>query len=343
MGAEGAVTPTATFALFAYNQERYIREAIEGAFAQTYQPLEIILSDDCSSDRTFEIMSEMAGAYQGPHEVRTVRNKSTAGVLPHVLARGREAKGGIVVVAAGDDVSRPERTATSVARFNEDASIFCVSSAYDLIGVNSELIAGGEKVPLAMKGRKPVRTYLRPGPHPYSVIQGSTACYRRHVFEQAMPAAELIFSEDLFFNFLIYLLGGYAVQVDDPLVKYRQHPMALSNRGRPKLRVEDTETEGRSEARKRINMMEAFRSLAQRSDRVCEADMPGILVELERSRLVYEWPDLPLAGRVSSLIRFLVKLRVPEVKWQLLRLVGAFPRYQPKTFLSRLDPRFARR
>ena len=51
--------PLVTFALFAYNQEQYIREAIEGAFAQTYQPLEIILSDDCSTDRTFEIMREM--------------------------------------------------------------------------------------------------------------------------------------------------------------------------------------------------------------------------------------------------------------------------------------------
>ena len=42
--------PLVTFALFAYNQEKYIREAVEGAFAQTYAPLEIILSDDCSTD-----------------------------------------------------------------------------------------------------------------------------------------------------------------------------------------------------------------------------------------------------------------------------------------------------
>jgi len=37
-----------TLALVAYNQERFISEALEGAFAQTYSPLEIILSDDCS-------------------------------------------------------------------------------------------------------------------------------------------------------------------------------------------------------------------------------------------------------------------------------------------------------
>lgn len=52
--------PLVTFALIAYDQERFIREAVEGAFSQTYSPLEIILSDDCSSDRTFEIIKDVA-------------------------------------------------------------------------------------------------------------------------------------------------------------------------------------------------------------------------------------------------------------------------------------------
>ena len=48
-----------TFVLFAYNQEKYIREAVEGALSQTYGAMEIILSDDRSTDRTFEIMEEV--------------------------------------------------------------------------------------------------------------------------------------------------------------------------------------------------------------------------------------------------------------------------------------------
>ena len=61
--------PLVTFALFSYNQEQFIRQAVESAFAQTYSPLEIILSDDFSSDGTFEIMQEMVAAYSGPHRV----------------------------------------------------------------------------------------------------------------------------------------------------------------------------------------------------------------------------------------------------------------------------------
>ena len=57
--AETSEKPLLTFAIAAFNQEAFIREAVEAAFAQTYSPLEIVLSDDCSKDRTFDIMKEM--------------------------------------------------------------------------------------------------------------------------------------------------------------------------------------------------------------------------------------------------------------------------------------------
>lgn len=50
--------PLISYVVTAYNIERFVREAVECAFAQTYSPLEIVLSDDCSSDRTFEIMKK---------------------------------------------------------------------------------------------------------------------------------------------------------------------------------------------------------------------------------------------------------------------------------------------
>ena len=81
--------PLVTFALFAYNQEDYIREAVQGALAQAYEPLEIILSDDCSSDRTYQIMQEMAVVYRGPHQDSSVRRAAKRGRMTRVtLLRG---------------------------------------------------------------------------------------------------------------------------------------------------------------------------------------------------------------------------------------------------------------
>lgn len=118
--------PLVTFALFAYNQEKYIREAVEGAFSQTYEPLEIILSDDCSSDRTFEIMQEMAAEYEGLHEVRVRRNQCNLGIADHFNTIVEESNGKFMVVAAGDDISFSERTMLSVQKFLRDSKVSIV-------------------------------------------------------------------------------------------------------------------------------------------------------------------------------------------------------------------------
>lgn len=106
--------PQASFILIAYKQEKYIREAIEGAFNQTYSPLEIILSDDNSPDSTYEIMEEMAKAYGGPHKVILNKNHNNLGLVGHINKVLLMGTGEVLVLAAGDDISRPNRVLRSV-------------------------------------------------------------------------------------------------------------------------------------------------------------------------------------------------------------------------------------
>ena len=106
--------PLVTFALFTYNQEQFVRDAVEGAFAQTYEPLEIILSDDFSTDRTFEIMREMAAEYQGPHRIVLRQSEINLGTAAHVQAVANKMTGELLIVAAGDDISMPERASLTV-------------------------------------------------------------------------------------------------------------------------------------------------------------------------------------------------------------------------------------
>src|SRR3954464_9261148 len=102
--------PLLTFFVAAFNQEAFVRHAVESALAQTYSPLEVILSDDCSSDRTFEIMQKIAAEYHGPHQVIMNRNpvrQSLGGHLNRIVAIAR---GELIVGAAGDDISLLDRT-----------------------------------------------------------------------------------------------------------------------------------------------------------------------------------------------------------------------------------------
>jgi len=131
--------PLVTFALFAYNQEKYIREAIEGAFAQTYEPLEIIISDDFSTDRTFEIIKEMERKYRGKHSLYIQQNKCNLGVSQHVNGVIGRAKGKYLVASAGDDVSLPERTALTVEILEKSPEAKFCDTSYISIDKNGDV------------------------------------------------------------------------------------------------------------------------------------------------------------------------------------------------------------
>jgi len=111
--------PLVSFVLVAYNQEQYVGQAVSSALAQTYEPLEVILSDDCSSDRTFEIMEQMVAAYKGPHQIVLNRNSRNLGIVRHVNKVWSLCHGELIIGAAGDDISVPERTSTVVDAWNE--------------------------------------------------------------------------------------------------------------------------------------------------------------------------------------------------------------------------------
>jgi glycosyltransferase involved in cell wall biosynthesis len=127
-----------TFALIAFNQEDYVGQAVEGALAQTYQPLEIVLSDDCSTDRTFEIMKEMAVSYRGPHEILVRKNKKNLGLALHMNAVVECASSDIIAWAAGDDISRPCRICATVQPLLEDAHVMGVHSSVTEIDLNGK-------------------------------------------------------------------------------------------------------------------------------------------------------------------------------------------------------------
>ena len=81
--------PRLSYVLLTHNREKYVRAAIESAFAQDYEgELEYIISDDCSTDRTFEIIQECVAAYKGNRRVvvtQTPRNLHLAGNTNHAV------------------------------------------------------------------------------------------------------------------------------------------------------------------------------------------------------------------------------------------------------------------
>jgi len=107
--------PLVTMLIITYNQEEYIRDAIHGAFSQTYSPLEIIISDDFSQDRTFDIIQEEVAAYDGPHKITVNRNEQNLGIVQHVNhVVFNVVNSEYIVLAAGDDVALDNRASVAM-------------------------------------------------------------------------------------------------------------------------------------------------------------------------------------------------------------------------------------
>ena len=102
--------PKLSYVLLSHNREKYIRAAIESAFAQDYEgELEYIFSDDCSTDRTFDIIKECVAAYKGNRRVvvtQTPRNLHLAGNTNHAV---QFVESDWVIRADDDDYSSIDR------------------------------------------------------------------------------------------------------------------------------------------------------------------------------------------------------------------------------------------
>lgn len=102
--------PKLSYILLSHNREKYIRQAIESAFAQDYEgELEYIFSDDCSTDRTFEIIEECVRAYRGGRRVvvtRTPHNMNLAGNTNHAVSF---ATSDWIIRADDDDIACVDR------------------------------------------------------------------------------------------------------------------------------------------------------------------------------------------------------------------------------------------
>ena len=214
-------SPCVTFALLAYNQERFIREAVDGALAQTYSPLEIILSDDCSPDRTFEIMQEMAAIYKGPHKIVLNRNSVNLGFISHLRHIAEVANGGLLILSAGDDVSHHERAKTMFEAWKrtgfKKVSIYSGAVAIDEDG--QEIKTSYDFTCKSPGHCSSVEEVLA---NDNCAVLGATQAVAKELFTEFPKIHDCIYREDNVLPFRALLCNGI-VFVEKPLVRYRHH------------------------------------------------------------------------------------------------------------------------
>src|SRR5262245_8446296 len=104
-----------------YNGVRYLREALGSIEAQTYRPLEIVIVDDGSIDRTRELVASCGYNLQYYWQA----NAGPASACNHGL---RVSQGELVAFLEQDDLWHPEKLERQWARFQVSPKLdLCVT------------------------------------------------------------------------------------------------------------------------------------------------------------------------------------------------------------------------
>lgn len=273
--------PLASFCLVSYNAENYIKEALLGAFEQDYPNLEIVVSDDCSTDRTFEIINEIVDSYNGPHKIIINRNEPNMGPRENFNKVLYElSHGEFLFIAAGDDISMPNRVSRCVELMSQHPDVMSMSVQSQLMsadGVDYEL----KKWEQLSEHKYSVFTLADYVNYPFMMFSGDSRVLRRDVINK-FPPLQYSYSEDVFL-FVRSLYLGSIIFLREPLVRYRQHPESIMGKSRGRVKTKEDIKKWESRGKKQLE------------EDYCFAVKEGYLTDVEalsvrwKLDLLYEW------------------------------------------------------
>lgn len=122
--------PLVSIALCTYNGEKYLSEQLDSIVNQTYENIEIIAVDDCSSDNTLAILQEYALKF--PY-IKVFRNSENKGYSKNFEYAISLCKGEYISISDQDDIWLPNKLELLLnkIRINDDLLVQSISSKID--------------------------------------------------------------------------------------------------------------------------------------------------------------------------------------------------------------------
>lgn len=213
--------PLVTVIFLSYQQERYVEEALLSLLNQDYENIELIISDDASQDRTQELIQFLLDKYLGPKKIVKTFNDKNLGLVPNFNKCLNIASGGIIVVAAGDDICLVDRVSKSVEILTKEG-ISAVSFSDIRIDENGNTIACHQSDADNVFSLKDYLSSSR------LQASGASRAFRREVFDVFGDINITCPAEDTPYILRALYLGDFYVS-KEPGIKYRVHSRALSS------------------------------------------------------------------------------------------------------------------
>lgn len=209
--------------LATYNGEKYIAEQIESLLAQTEQDFVIYISDDCSTDNTYEVICQYAKKY--PDKIVETQNvQNTGSAKYNFFWMMIEQKQDYVMLCDQDDVWKPDKIALTLQKMRameaEHGKVTPLLVHTDLEVVDEELKTISPSFRYAMNANYN-RTQLKDALI-QNTLTGCTVMYNRALSNLIVGTPKYMIMHDWW---LMLVAGAFGEMghVDTATILYRQH------------------------------------------------------------------------------------------------------------------------
>jgi glycosyltransferase involved in cell wall biosynthesis len=203
-----------TVLLSVYNGERYVGEAIDSILGPTYRDFELLVIDDCSTDRTPQILA----SYADPR-IRVIRNATNRGLTKSLNLGLAEARGELIARHDDDDRSLPRRLEAQVAHLDAHPELA-------LLGTQANVIDAQGRRRRTLTARKP----LTPRACDFSLMFATpmvhgAVMFRRAIVRDALGGYDesFITSQDVELWARVAAGGWPMANLPEALVEHRVH------------------------------------------------------------------------------------------------------------------------
>ena len=185
-----------------YNVEAFVEEAILSICNQTYKNIEIIVIDDCSTDNTYNIVSELIAT---DPRIRLYKNDKNSKIVKTLNFAFKQAKGEFIARMDGDDISAPERLEKQLQYLLINPQYYLVGCHVSIIDTNNRVI-GKQEMPINNNIINKTIKYTSPVLHIWLA--------KREVYNQLNGYREIPGAEDYDFLLRMHSLGLLFTNLD---------------------------------------------------------------------------------------------------------------------------------
>jgi glycosyltransferase involved in cell wall biosynthesis len=214
--------PLVSICMPSYKHAEYIEEAIDSIINQTYQNWELIVTDDASPDRSFEILETYAGLY--PDKIFPLKNNINLGPSATTNLNILRAKGKYLAYLASDDRAYPDKLTLQVDYLENNPNVGGVFSRVNIINEQGVRVSASRFESIFSQNISNLKQQMLGG----NFLNGITAMLRMDVVRfVGLYNDELRYVQD--YDYWMRILDKFQLhRLDERLVDYRLHGANLS-------------------------------------------------------------------------------------------------------------------